>query len=108
MKNCEIAVIISIVFIVFQVIHLFDKLALWPRTPVFLGAAYLAARRHLHQRYNLIPVGSMNGKKYDAQEFAYRTADGKCNHPSDDLVGSYGTFFGRNMPPCTTTYSVSK
>ena len=86
---------------------LVDKLGLWHRFPVLLGVAYLGIRRHLHQRYNLIHVGGTNGQRYDTDEFSYRTADGKCNHPSDDSVGSQGTFIGRNMPPCTSQYGVS-
>ncbi|XP_059303411.1 alpha-dioxygenase 2-like [Lycium ferocissimum] len=92
--------------ILFYVVHLVDKFDLWHRLPVLLGAAYLGMRRHLHQRYNLLHVGKVNGKKYDTQEFAYRTANGTCNHPVDHLVGSQGTFFGRNMPPSTSTYGL--
>lgn len=83
-----------------------DKLGLWHRMPVFMGLAYLGIRRHLHQRYNLLHVGSMYGQKYDHQQFCYRTADGSCNHPFDSLVGSQGTFFGRNMPPSSSPYGV--
>ncbi|KAM3268761.1 alpha-dioxygenase 2 isoform X2 [Capsicum chacoense] len=50
--------------------------------------------------------GKVNGKKYDTEEFTYRTADGTCNHPVDHLVGSQGTFFGRNMPPSTSSYGI--
>ncbi|KAI6674242.1 hypothetical protein NL676_002148 [Syzygium grande] len=92
--------------LLFLVIHMVDKLGLWHRMPVYLGLAYLGMRRHLHQRYNLIHVGGVDGKKYDTQAFDYRTADGRCNHPSDDAVGSQGTFLGRNMPPSTSTYGV--
>lgn len=86
--------------------HLVDKLGLWHRFPVLLGVAYLGIRRHLHQRYNLIHVGGINGQGYDTAEISYRTANGKCNHPSDDSIGSQGTFIGRNMPPCTSQYAV--
>ncbi|KAI3409556.1 uncharacterized protein J3R85_019154 [Psidium guajava] len=92
--------------LLFLVIHVVDKLGLWHRMPVYMGLAYLGMRRHLHQRYNLIHVGGVDGKKYDTQAFNYRTADGRCNHPSDDAVGSRGTFFGRNMPPSTSTYGL--
>ncbi|KAL3716308.1 hypothetical protein ACJRO7_007986 [Eucalyptus globulus] len=92
--------------LIFLVIHAVDKLGLWHRLPVYMGLAYVGMRRHLHQRYNLIHVGSVDGKKYDTQAFNYRTADGRCNHPSDDVVGSRGTFFGRNMPPSTSTYGL--
>lgn len=83
-----------------------DKFGLWHRLPVSLGLCYLILRRHLHQRYNLLHVGSMSGNKYDVGKYFYRTADGKCNHPTDDTVGSQGTFFGRNMPPSTTKFGV--
>ncbi|KAM3268764.1 hypothetical protein P3S67_030728 [Capsicum chacoense] len=92
--------------IVFYVVHLVDRFDLWHRLPVLLGLAYLGLRRHLHQRYNLLHVGKVNGKKYDTEEFTYRTADGTCNHPVDHLVGSQGTFFGRNMPPSTSSYGL--
>ncbi|XP_040998486.1 alpha-dioxygenase 2-like isoform X2 [Juglans microcarpa x Juglans regia] len=90
----------------FYVVHFVDNLGIWHRLPVLLGVAYLGIRRHLHQRYNLLHVGGTNGRTYDADEFAYRTADGTCNHPSDDTVGSQGTFFGRNMPPSTSRYGL--
>ncbi|KAF8053163.1 hypothetical protein N665_1457s0007 [Sinapis alba] len=87
-----------------KIVHLVDKLGLWHRFPVLLGVAYLGIRRHLHQRYNLVHVGGLNGQGYDTDEFSYRTTDGKCNHPSDDSVGSQDTFIGWNMPPCTSQY----
>ena len=90
-----------------KVVHFLDKLGMWHRLPVILGAAYLGMRRHLHQRYNLLHVGEVNGEKYDHKEFWYRTADGKCNHPHNDAIGSQGTFFGRNMPPSTSDYGVT-
>ncbi|XP_042965102.1 alpha-dioxygenase 2-like isoform X3 [Carya illinoinensis] len=90
----------------FYVVHFVDKLGIWHRLPVLLGVAYLGIRRHLHQHYNMLHVGGINGQAYDADEFAYRTADGTCNHPSDDKVGSQGTFFGRNMPPSTSRYGL--
>ncbi|KAF3968578.1 hypothetical protein CMV_007551 [Castanea mollissima] len=92
--------------ILFCAVHLVDKLDAWHRLPVIIGAAYLGIRRHLHQRYNLLPVGKINGQRYNTEEFGYRTADGKCNHPSDDTIGSQGTFLGRNMPPSTSPYGL--
>ncbi|KAK9091718.1 hypothetical protein Sjap_024895 [Stephania japonica] len=89
-----------------KVVHLVDKWGMWHRLPVILGVAYLGLRRHLHQRYNLLHVGGINGSKYDEEEYSYRTADGKCNHPSDDQIGSQGTFFGRNMLPASTDYEL--
>ncbi|KAF8390045.1 hypothetical protein HHK36_024566 [Tetracentron sinense] len=90
----------------FYIVHFVDKLGIWHRLPVFLGISYMGIRRHLHQRYNLLQVGAINGRKYDTEEFSYRTADGTCNHPSDDLVGSQGTLFGRNMPPTSLQYGL--
>ncbi|KAF5469115.1 hypothetical protein F2P56_013211 [Juglans regia] len=92
--------------LLFYVVHLVDKLGIWHRLPVLLGLAYLGIRRHLHQRYNLLHVGGTYGRRYNTDEFAYRTADGTCNHPTDDTVGSQGTFFGRNMPPSTSRYGL--
>lgn len=86
--------------------HFVDKLGLWHRLPVLLGLAYLGIRRHLHQRYNLLHAGKFTGNKYDTEEISYRTADGTCNHPTDNLIGSQGTLFGRNMPPSTSPYGV--
>lgn len=87
-------------------IHFVDKVLLWHRLPVLLGLAYLGLRRRLHYRYNLLHVGGENGVNYDNQHYAYRTAAGTCNDPDDDLVGSQGTCFGRNMPPTTLNYGV--
>ncbi|KAF4373590.1 hypothetical protein F8388_025284 [Cannabis sativa] len=89
-----------------KVIHMVDRVGIWHKLPVIIGIAYLGIRRHLHQRYNLFHVGKMTGKESDVKEIWYRTADGKCNHQQDDLIGSQGTFFGRNMPPSTSAYGV--
>ncbi|KAJ9552747.1 hypothetical protein OSB04_016792 [Centaurea solstitialis] len=83
-----------------------DKFELWHRLPVLLGLAYLGIRRRLHQRYNLVHVGCMTGNKYDVDQYSHRTADGKYNHPTDNIVGSQGTVFGRNMLPSTTNFEV--
>ncbi|MFS7962140.1 putative hem peroxidase superfamily [Helianthus anomalus] len=91
---------------VVQIVHIVDKCGLWHRLPVLLGLAYLGLRRRLHQRYNLLHVGTNTGKQYDVQQYPHRTADGKCNHPTDHIVGSQGTFFGRNMPPSTSNFGV--
>ncbi|KAM7267187.1 hypothetical protein ACFE04_009353 [Oxalis oulophora] len=72
----------------------------------FIGAAYLAIRRLLHQRYNLLHVGESHGHNFDTTKFPYRTADGKYNDPKDDITGSEGTFIGRNMPPSTSQYGL--
>ncbi|XP_060968959.1 alpha-dioxygenase 2 isoform X1 [Cannabis sativa] len=90
----------------FFVIHMVDRVGIWHKLPVIIGIAYLGIRRHLHQRYNLFHVGKMTGKESDVKEIWYRTADGKCNFQQDDLIGSQGTFFGRNMPPSTSPYGV--
>ncbi|XP_027922492.1 alpha-dioxygenase 1 [Vigna unguiculata] len=84
----------------FIIVHSIDKLGIWPRLPVFLGLLYLAIRRHLHQEYNLFNVGTTpTGVRFNPSDFPYRTADGKYNDPFNEVVGSEGTFFGRNMLP---------
>nr|GEV59872.1 RNA-directed DNA polymerase, eukaryota [Tanacetum cinerariifolium] len=82
-------------------VHGVDKSRIrWHRLPVFLGLTYLAMRRHLHDKYNLLNVGKTPvGARFNAHDFAFRTADGKFNDPSSEVAGSEGTFFGRNMPP---------
>lgn len=75
---------------------------------MLLGAIYLGIRRHLHFRYNLLHVGGVSGNNYDTQHYAYRTPAGTCNHPDDHLIGSQGTIIGRNMPPTTLNYGVTK
>ncbi|WRX17617.1 hem peroxidase [Theobroma cacao] len=87
-----------------SVIHLEDKFKVWHRLPVFMGLVYLGMKRHLHQRYNLLHVGGIGtiGGKYDTRDFCYNTTDRKCNHPSGDVIGNQGTFFGRNMLPSTS------
>ncbi|WMV17515.1 hypothetical protein MTR67_010900 [Solanum verrucosum] len=78
-------------------VHFVDKLNFWHRLPVFLGLAYLGARRRLHQQYNLINVGTTpTGNPGD---YPYRTADGKYNDPFNENAGSEFSFFGRNMLP---------
>ncbi|XXG48833.1 hypothetical protein AAC387_Pa02g3171 [Persea americana] len=82
------------------VIHFIDRLGIWHRLPVFLGLIYLAIRRHLHEEYNLIPVGPTPiGLRDNPSNHPYRTADGKYNDPFNAIAGSEGTFFGRNMLP---------
>ncbi|KOM56798.1 hypothetical protein LR48_Vigan10g269000 [Vigna angularis] len=84
----------------FIIVHSIDKLGIWPRLPVFLGLLYLAIRRHLHQEYNLFNVGTTpTGIRFNPSDFPYRTADGKYNDPFNEVAGSQGTFFGRNMLP---------
>ncbi|KAA3454929.1 Peroxidase [Gossypium australe] len=96
----------------FYVIHFVDKFGAWHRLPVLIGLFYMGIRRHLHQRYNLMEVGSgsksgsATGRTYDTKEFCYRTADGKCNHPNNHVIGSRGTFFGRNMLPFSSNYGL--
>ena len=41
-----------------QVVHLSDRLWKWYNAPVVLGLVYLELRRTLHQKYNLIAVGT--------------------------------------------------
>ncbi|GLJ28195.1 hypothetical protein SUGI_0553790 [Cryptomeria japonica] len=86
--------------ILFLIIHFVDRVYAWHKLPVFLGLAYLEIRRTLHQRYNLLNVGSTPvGVRYNPVDYPYRTADGKYNDPFNQAVGSEDTFFGRNMLP---------
>ncbi|PHU27581.1 Alpha-dioxygenase 1 [Capsicum chinense] len=87
--------------LLFMMVHFVDKLILWHRLPVFLGLAYLAARRHLHQEYNLINVGrTPTGVRSNPEDYPYRTADGKYNDPFNEGAGSQFSFFGsRNVMP---------
>ncbi|KAL8234669.1 hypothetical protein R6Q59_020769 [Mikania micrantha] len=87
-------------------VHMVDKLGLWHRLPVLMGLGYLGLRRHLHHTYNLLHVGTLTGTRYDVKQYPHRTPDGKCNHPTDDIIGSQGTFFGRNMPPSTSNFGL--
>ncbi|KAL5723633.1 hypothetical protein ACHQM5_007009 [Ranunculus cassubicifolius] len=84
----------------FLIMHSTDKLNLWHRLPVFLGLVYLAIRRQLHAKYNLISVGPKPlGVRHNSVEYPYRTPDGRYNDPFNDIAGSEGSFFGRNIQP---------
>ncbi|KAJ0818061.1 hypothetical protein HanPI659440_Chr00c04g0712611 [Helianthus annuus] len=84
-----------------QIIHGLDRSGMeWHRFPVFLGLAYLLARRHLHYHYTLLNVGkNQAGERFNPAEFPYRTANGKFNDPSNEDAGSIESFFGRNIAP---------
>lgn len=84
-----------------QIIYSLDKLGiLWHRLPVALGLVYLAIRRRLHDEYNLFNVGrTPTGIRFNPADFPFRTADGKFNDPFNEVAGSEGTFFGRNILP---------
>ncbi|XP_010254466.1 PREDICTED: alpha-dioxygenase 1-like [Nelumbo nucifera] len=86
--------------LLFLIIHSIDKLGMWHQLPVFLGLIYLGIRRHLHQQYNLFNVGVTSvGVRFNPADYPYRTADGRYNDPFNEVAGSEGTFFGRNIPP---------
>lgn len=86
--------------LLFLIIHLVDRFYAWHKLPVFLGLAYLEIRRTLHQRYNLINVGTTPaGVRYNPIDYPYRTAEGSYNDPFNQETGSEDTFFGRNMMP---------
>ncbi|KAI3722328.1 hypothetical protein L2E82_33361 [Cichorium intybus] len=87
--------------LLFLIIHSVDKIGIrWHRLPVFLGLIYLAIRRYLHDEYNLLNVGKTPvGIRSNPGDFPFRTADGKFNDPFNEVAGSEGTFFGRNMSP---------
>lgn len=84
-----------------QIIYSLDKLGiLWHRLPVAFGLVYLAIRRRLHDEYNLFNVGrTPNGVRFNPVDIPFRTADGKFNDPFNEVAGSEGTFFGRNILP---------
>jgi alpha-dioxygenase len=68
--------------------------------PVVFGLIYLAIRRHLHQEYNLLNVGTTPvGIRSNPSDYPYRTADGRYNDPFNDGAGSQGSFIGRNVLP---------
>ncbi|KAK1316147.1 Alpha-dioxygenase 1 [Acorus calamus] len=55
---------------------------LWHRLPVFFGLIYLGIRRHLHQQYNLINVGTTpKGLLFNPADYPYRTTNGEYNDP---------------------------
>ncbi|KAK1292922.1 Alpha-dioxygenase 1 [Acorus calamus] len=90
--------------LLFFIIHSVDKMNLWHRLPVFLGLIYLAIRRHLHQQYNLINVGTTpKGVRFNPADHPYRTADGEYNDPFGEGVGAQDSFFGRNNQPVDQT-----
>ncbi|KAL5723629.1 hypothetical protein ACHQM5_007005 [Ranunculus cassubicifolius] len=86
--------------LLFLIMHWVDKMGIWPRLPVVLSGVYLLIRRHLHQQYNLINVGSTPlGIRFNPVDYPYRTSDGKFNDPFNEVAGSQGSFFGRNVLP---------
>ncbi|KAI8533762.1 hypothetical protein RHMOL_Rhmol10G0034200 [Rhododendron molle] len=86
--------------LLFLIVHSIDKLGIWHRLPVFMGLIYLAIRRHLHEEYNLINVGRTPvGVRFNPVDVPFRTADGEFNDPFNEVAGSEGTFFGRNIHP---------
>ncbi|KAF5196857.1 alpha-dioxygenase 1-like, partial [Thalictrum thalictroides] len=86
--------------ILFLIMHSVDKLGIWHRLPVFLALIYLAIRRTLQQTYNLINVGPTPvGVRFNPVDYPYRTSDGKFNDPFNEVAGSQGSFFGRNIQP---------
>lgn len=87
--------------LLFLIIYSLDKSGiLWHRLPVALGLVYLAIRRRLHEEYNLFNVGrTPTGIRFNPADFPFRTADGKFNDPFNEVAGSEGTFFGRNILP---------
>nr|XP_043632449.1 alpha-dioxygenase 1-like [Erigeron canadensis] len=92
--------------LLFLIIHAVDKSGIgWHRLPVFLGLAYLGIRRRLHDGYSLINVGKapkddrVVGSNSSKVVPIFRTANGEYNDPTNEDVGSQGTFLGRNMRP---------
>lgn len=90
-----------------QIVHSIDKLGIWHRLPVFMGLIYLAIRRHLHEEYNLLNVGRTPvGVRFNPVDVPFRTADGEFNDPFNEVAGSEGTFFGRNIHPVNQQHKV--
>ncbi|KAI3722332.1 hypothetical protein L2E82_33365 [Cichorium intybus] len=87
--------------LLFLNVHGVDRSGIgWHRLPVFLGLSYLAMRRRLHDKYNLLNVGKTHvGIQFNAADFPFRTADGRFTDPFNEDAGGEGSFFGRNMPP---------
>ncbi|XP_071705685.1 alpha-dioxygenase PIOX-like [Rutidosis leptorrhynchoides] len=88
--------------LLFLILHGVDKSGIgWHRLPVFLGLIYLAIRRRLHDGYNLIKVGKSAEVevRFNPDDVAFRTANGKFNDPHNAYAGGEGTFFGRNVLP---------
>ncbi|RYR56792.1 hypothetical protein Ahy_A05g022493 isoform B [Arachis hypogaea] len=84
----------------FIIIHSIDKLGIWHQLPVILGLIYLGIRRHLHEEYNLFNVGTTpKGVGFNPSDFEFRTSDGEYNDPFNEVAGSQGSFFGRNVLP---------
>ncbi|KAL1318117.1 hypothetical protein HN51_070377 [Arachis hypogaea] len=85
----------------FIIIHSIDKLGIWHQLPVILGLIYLGIRRHIHEKYNLFNVGTTppKGVGFNPSDFAFRTSDGEYNDPFNEVAGSQGSFFGRNVLP---------
>nr|XP_010936734.2 alpha-dioxygenase 1 [Elaeis guineensis] len=83
----------------FLFVHTLDRLNLWHKLPVLLGLIYLERRRALHDKYNLLNVGEMDGTPFNPEDYPYRTMNGDYNDPENSKAGSQLTFFGRNMPP---------
>ncbi|XP_038981978.1 alpha-dioxygenase 1-like [Phoenix dactylifera] len=83
----------------FLFVHTLDRLNLWHKLPVLLGLVYLERRRALHDKYNLLNVGKIDGIPFNPDDYPYRTMNGEYNDPENNKAGSQLTFFGRNMPP---------
>ncbi|KAJ3705414.1 hypothetical protein LUZ61_009119 [Rhynchospora tenuis] len=83
----------------FLLVHELDKRNLWHQMPVPIGLVYLTTRRTLLEKYDLKAVGSYQGLQFHAENFPYRTGDGKYNDPKNAEAGSQYSFFGRNMNP---------
>ncbi|XP_058186744.1 alpha-dioxygenase PIOX [Rhododendron vialii] len=95
--------------LLFLIVHSIDKLGIWHRLPVFMGLIYLAIRRHLHEEYNLINVGKTPvGVRFNPVDVPFRTADGEFNDPFNEVAGSEGTFFGRNIHPVNQQHKLLK
>ncbi|XP_078438313.1 peroxidase superfamily protein [Wolffia australiana] len=85
--------------IIFLAVHGTDRLGLWHRLPAILGAIYLALRRSLHDKLNLLPVGKTETAIPNPVAHPFRSSDGTFTDLSKPQAGSENAFFGRNAPP---------
>jgi alpha-dioxygenase len=86
-------------------VHLLDRFWGWYNTPVLVGLVYLGLRRTLHQKYNLVAVGSAQQNKEPTPpplkaQVVNVVANGASNGAlaKDNSNPGHG-FFGRNMLP---------
>ncbi len=80
-----------------------DGRVAWSRLPKYLGIAVLLGVRHRMHRLNLVGTGTGAAAAPPFEDGQAnipwrRSIDGRCNDPDDELMGSIGSRFGRNVP----------